>query len=66
MKTTMWEKIPLDEIKIIEGKMGDESIKVSHPSLRRPRYFVLSRVGNYYSRYTKNQVDTYAEGYLLV
>ncbi len=68
MKNTIWEEINFNECEILNVRnFNDEiiCIEVKHPKLKRSRWFQKSRRGNFYSRYTKSQIDTFAEGFIL-
>ena len=71
MKTTIWIELEAEECQIIKsyipegGTIEGGSITINHPKLKRPRCFILSRKGNWYSRYTGKKEDYYAEGYII-
>jgi len=70
-KPTIWQELNAEDCKIIKkyipegGTVEGGSIVVRHPKLKRPRSFVLSKKGNWYSRYTGEREDYYAEGYII-
>lgn len=70
MKGTLWHELRADDVTVLEIQRGEYtgnivSVRISHPELKRPRWFVPSRRGNFYSRYTGKEIDTYAEGYII-
>lgn len=70
MKETMWIELQASEITILDMQRGEFtgnilSVKISHPSLKRARWFIPSKKGNFYSRYTGRENNTYAEGYII-
>jgi len=70
-KETIWIELEADECQIVNsyvpegGTVEGGSIVIRHPKLKRPRAFVLSRKGNWYSRYTGKREDYYAEGFII-
>jgi len=69
MKQTIWIEIDFNECSVIAHDFYStgylRAIKISHPALKKPRWFTESLKGNYYSRYTGHHNDPYAEGYIL-
>ena len=65
MKQTLWTELILADCTVVE-RDGERGMRVSHPLLKRPRWFILSRAGNYYSRYTGREHDEYGVGYIIV
>ena len=64
-KQTNWTELDWDDAEILEDDNGGESVLVKHPDLARARWFVRSKAGNYYSRYTGKESSAYAEGYIF-
>jgi len=68
MKTTMWTTLDAHECMVLEVDTRAGilySVKISHPTLRRPLWFTKSRSGNFYWRNTGRASDTYADGYII-
>lgn len=69
-KQTFWNELLASECKVLDIQRGEFtgnilSVKISHSSLKRPRWFIPSKRGNFYSRYTGGENRTYAEGYII-
>jgi len=71
MKDTLWQELQASECTVLDMQRGEYtgnvvSVKISHPLLKRPRWFVPSQRGNFYSRYTGKESNTYADGFIVV
>lgn len=70
-KRTLWVELDAERVEIIEifipegGTIEGGSIKLKHPLLPRARQFTFSRAGNWYSRYTGQADDPFAQGYII-
>ena len=64
LKDTMWTVLPRAECTFLPCDIPG-SIRVKHPELKRVRFFVQSRNGNWYSRYTGKETERYALGYVI-
>lgn len=71
MKSTIWKELKAEECQIVKtyipegGTIEGGNIMVRHSLLKRPRSFILSKKGNWYSRYTGKGEDYYAEGFII-
>lgn len=69
-KSTMWTELKMSDCVVLDRQIGEftgnvVAMKISHPLLKRARWLVLSKRGNFYSRSTGKEADTYADGYIL-
>lgn len=70
-KETIWTELEADDCQIIDsyipegGTVEGGNIVIRHPKLKRPRSFILSRKGNWYSRYSGGPKCVYAEGFII-
>jgi len=64
-KETIWVELKINEFKIISKASNGTLLIESDKLPRRRRWFIESRKGNYYSRYTGKSNDYYAEGYII-
>jgi len=70
-KETIWTELESDDCQIVDsyipegGTIEGGNIVIRHPKLKRPRSFILSRKGNWYSRYSGGPKCVYAEGFII-